>query len=484
MSNAFVLEKALGAVLSHAVSHHERLPELPVAATSGVAELRMRLDRTLQHAGVAADKVIEDLISDVQGGLHASAGGRFFGWVIGGSLPSALAADWLTSTWDQNAHNYATAPAAAVAEELAGTWLKDLFGLPAKASFALVTGCQMAHLTCLAAARHALLMRRGWDVEKDGLFGAPPIRVLSSEQAHGSISRALRMLGIGTAQLLTIVADPPGQLSAAALEAALGQDSSSATIVVLQAGDINTGAFDNFETLIPLAKRYGAWVHVDGAFGLWTAASPRLRHLMNGAAEADSWATDGHKWLNVPYDSGYAFIADSTAHLNAMAHRAAYISYSDDVRDQSDYNPEWSRRARGFSTYAAIRELGRDGIANQVERCCRHARTLTLGIAQIPGAQLLFESPINQGLVRFLDTRPNATDSDHDLHTDTVIAEIRASGEALFSGTLWRGRRAMRISVCSWRTNDADIERTLGCIARILRRHATRDRSQSSDATI
>jgi glutamate/tyrosine decarboxylase-like PLP-dependent enzyme len=462
--------RPLNAAVQHALAHLGALDSLPVGAQANAKTLRDRLAKPLDAAGVDAEQVIQDLAVDVSGGLHTTGSGRFFAWVIGGSLPAALAADWLTSAWDQNAHNYGCGPAAAVAEEVVGGWLKSVLGLPDSASFALVTGCQMAHTTCLAAARHAVLEQRGWDVEKLGLYGATPIRILSTEQAHGSIERALRFLGLGTVHWTQLPADSNGQLPPDVLTAALATDPSAPTIVILQAGDLNIGAFDRFAELIPIAKKHGAWVHVDGAFGLWVAASPRHKHLLRGVESADSWATDGHKWLNVPYDCGYALIADSSAHAKAMAHRASYISYSSEARDQADWNPEWSRRARGFASYAALRQLGTDGVKDLIERCCEHTTALVCGIGSLPGAEIVWKSQINQGLVRFLDTKPTASAADHDRRTNDVIEYINATGEAFFSGTTWRGRRAMRVSVCNWQTDAADVERTIACVARILER--------------
>lgn len=449
----------------HALSFLKNLDRAPVGATVDVQTLRQRLNKPFADSGLSPEQVITELVKDVEGGLLGSAGGRFFGWVIGGSLPAALATDWLTAAWDQNGALYATSPAAAVVEEVAGLWLKDILNLPTHASFALVTGCQMAHVTCLAAARHALLSERGWDVEKQGLYSAPPIRILSSAQLHGSFERAVRLLGLGRDQVICLKSDADDRLEPEALQKALEADPSAPTIVLLQAGDINIGAFDDFETLIPLAKRYGAWVHVDGAFGLWVAASPRYRHLMKGAEAADSWATDGHKWLNVPFDSGYAFVAHPDAHRASMTHRAAYITLHDDARDEMDWNPEWSRRCRGFSTYAALRQLGRDGVADLIDRCCQHAHALVMGIGSLPGAEMLWEPTINQGLVRFLDT---STEQDHDRRTDEVIAAIVAAGEAFFGGTTWRGKRAMRVSVCSWQTSPEDVTRSINSVARVL----------------
>ncbi len=459
---------SLGLALQHSLAHLENLDSLPVTATASLDSVRGRLTKELAAEGLPPEQVVAELVRDVEGGLIGSAGGRFFAWVVGGSLPAALAADWLSAAWEQNAGIYAAGPAAAVVEEVAGAWLKDLLGLPAQASFAFVTGCQMAHATCLAAARHALLERRGWDVERQGLSGAPAIRIFTSAERHGSIDRAARLLGLGLNQIVRLPSDGQGRLRADALEEALAAAGGEPAIVLLLAGDLHIGAYDSFATLIPIARRHGAWVHVDGAFGLWAAASPRYRHLLQGAADADSWATDGHKWLNVPYDCGYAFVADPAAHRGAMSHREAYLAVSTEARDQMDWNPEWSRRARGFPTYAALRQLGRDGVAALVERCSEHARSLVTRIGGLPGVQVVWEPVINQGLVRFLCPSDGATEEDHDRRTDAVIARILETGEAFFGGTTWRGRRAMRVSVCNWQTSGKDVDRTVNAVARAL----------------
>src|SRR6185295_1969288 len=460
---------SLDAAVRHAVSHLEQLDEASVGATADVSTLRTQLVKSLNDDGLPAELVIDDLARDVEGGLIGSAGGRFFGWVIGGVLPAAVAADWMTSAWQQNAALYATSPAAAVVEEVVGAWLKDLLSLPQSASFALVTGCQMAHVTCLAAARHAVLTKHDWDVEAKGLFGAPRIRILTSAARHGSFTRAVRLLGFGTDQIELIPVDSEDRLPASALEEALKQDLSSPTIVLLQAGDINIGAYDNFRRLIPIAKKFGAWVHVDGAFGLWVATTTKLRHLVDGVELADSWATDGHKMLNVPFDCGFAFVADRESHRASMASSAAYITLASNARDQMDWNPEWSRRSRCFASYAAIRSLGRQGIADLVERCSKHAHSIVARIGKLEGAEMLWEPTINQGLVRFLDSRPNATEADHDKRTDEVIAAILKTGEAFFQGTTWRARRAMRVSVCNWRTSDEDVDRVVKAVEGVLR---------------
>lgn len=455
------LELALG----HALSHLDNLENAPVAATATLELLRARLVRPLQEGGMAPEQVIDELVAGAAGGITGSAGGRFFGWVIGGSLPAALAADWLTSAWDQNAATYACGPAAAVVEEACGMWLKDLLRLPAHASFALTSGCQMAHVTALAAARNALLARKGWQVERDGLFGAPRLRILTSDQYHGSILRAARLLGMGTQAVEGLPVNGAGQLEAATLEQALLAAPDALTVVLLQAGDLNIGAYDQYEELIPLAHRNGAWVHVDGAFGLWANASPAYRHLLAGVEHADSWATDGHKWLNVPYDSGFAFVAHPQAHRDAMSHTASYITVNDNVREQCDWNPDWSRRGRGFAAYAALRQLGRSGVAALVEDSCRAAGELARGIGALDGAELVWEPQINQGLVRFVDR----DGGDNDNFTDRVTAAVLATGEALFSNTTWRGKRCMRISVCNWQTSNNDVTRAIAAVARVLK---------------
>jgi glutamate/tyrosine decarboxylase-like PLP-dependent enzyme len=470
MENAdTIFRKTLEIAFRDALTHLENLDRAPVAALADLSTLQRRLGKPLADKGVPPEQVVAELVMDVEGGIIGSAGGRFFGWVIGGALPAALAADWLTSAWDQNAALFACAPAAAVVEEIVGVWLKEILGLPAHASFALVTGCQMAHVTCLAAARHALLGRRGWDVEEQGLYGAPRIRILTSSARHGTVERAVRLLGLGRAQIVYLPVDSQDRLPADALEQALQAEAAAPTIVLLQAGDINLGAYDSFEKLIPIAKRYDAWVHIDGAFGLWAGASSKYQHLVGGVEEADSWATDGHKWLNVPYDCGYAFVADAEAHCASMSYRASYLTHDADARDEMDWNPDWSRRARGFSTYAALRQLGRNGVAALVERCCEHARALVQRMGNLPGAEILWEPETNQGLVRFLSRKPNASQEDHDRRTDEVIAAIVATGEAFFGGTTWRGRRAMRVSVCNWQTSEEDVERSMKAAAGVLR---------------
>jgi glutamate/tyrosine decarboxylase-like PLP-dependent enzyme len=313
-----------------------------------------------------------------------------------------------------------------------------------------------------------VLARAGWDVNRDGLAGAPPVRVLTSSEVHGTTTRAVKLLGIGTSNMVVLPSDRSSRLPPGVLSEALSRETGRPTIVVLQAGDVNCGAFDPFPELIPLAHDAGAWVHIDGAMGLWCNAAPELRHLLAGAEAADSWATDGHKWLNVPYDSGYAFVAHPEHHRAGMEHRASYLIHADDARDPLDWTPEHSRRARGFATWAALRELGRTGLADLVARCCRHAHAIVTRIGALPDARVMCIPRINQGLVRFHDARPGATEEDHDRRTDEVMAAINATGEAFFTGTTWRGMRCMRVSVSSWRTTVNDIDRAVAAAARVL----------------
>lgn len=445
----------------------QSLDSTPLHSTASVDELRSRFGDELPLDGKAPKDVITHLAKAVDGGLIGSASGRFFAWVIGGGLESALAADWLTATWDQNAALSVCSPAAAVAEEIVGRWLKDLLELPPESSFALTTGCQMAHLTCLTAARHAVLATTGWNVELKGLCGAPAVSVICNELRHGSIDKAVRLLGFGSESIHPVPTDIGGRIETGAFAEILN-NTPGPKITVLSAGDINTGCFDRFEELIPIARRNDSWIHVDGAFGLFAKASGSRRHLVAGVEAADSWATDGHKWLNVPFDCGFAFVRSKDAHRTSMTTGGSYVSASSEIRDQIDWNPEWSRRARGFPVYAALLELGRNGVGELVDRCCELAIRLIDGLSVHPGTDVLWRPTLNQGLVRFLDSATDAIESDHDRMTDKMIAEINSTGEAFFSGTTWNGKRAMRVSVINWRTTELDIERTLSAIARTV----------------
>lgn len=450
------VKDVLGLTADYAAQFLDSLDERPIPPQASVEELREALGGPLPERGSDATQVIAELIESAEPGIMAMPSGRFFGFVIGGALPAAVAADWLTSAWDQNAGLIGPTPSAGVVEEVVLEWLRELLLLPAGVSAGFVTGCQMAHMTALAAARHRILERAGWDLARDGLQGSPRIRVLVGEERHVTVDRALRYLGIGSAQIEAVPADEQGRMRAELLPAVLAADAGP-TIVCAQLGNVNTGSCDDVTAIADAVEGTEAWLHVDGAFGLWAAASPRLRHLAAGAERADSWATDAHKWLNVPYDSGIAFCADPEAHRAAMSVRASYLEQvdADAARDQMDWNPEFSRRARGFPIYAAIRALGRDGIAGIVERCCDHAARFAELLGAVPDVQILNEVVLNQVLVRF---------GHDDELTRATVAAVQEDGICWLSGTVWQGKAAMRISVSGWRTTEDDVERSAGAI--------------------
>ncbi|MBE2320140.1 aspartate aminotransferase family protein [Solirubrobacter sp. CPCC 204708] len=433
----------LDPVFRHAEGFLARLDERPVGVPVDPEVLRARLASELPEAGEAPERVLDELVAAVDPGLVASAGPRYFGFVTGQALPAARAADMLAAVWDQNAFSYVSSPAAAVVEEVAARWVLDVLELPAKASVGFVTGAQMANATCLAVARNEVLGRLGWDVARDGLIGAPPLRVLAGAEAHATIFSALRFIGLAPPELVAV--DDQGAMLADALSL------DGPAIVCAQAGNVNTGAFDPLGELAAACREAGAWLHVDGAFGLWAAASPALRGLVAGAAGADSWATDAHKWLNVPYDSGLAIVADRDAHRRAMGLSAAYLVESEH-RQNYDFTPEASRRARGFAVYAALRSLGRAGLAELIERCCGHA-ALFASLLREGGAEVLNEVVLNQVLV--------AASSD-------AVARVQAEGVCWLGGTVWRGREAMRISVSGYETTEDDVRRSAASILRAL----------------
>jgi glutamate/tyrosine decarboxylase-like PLP-dependent enzyme len=421
----------------------ESLDARPVLRGVDLEALRAALTRPLQDEPMEASEVLEQLVADSDPGIAGMPGGRWFGFVLGGSLPAALAADWMTSTWDQNAGLFMPAPSAAIVEEVAGEWLRELFGLPESVSYAFVTGCQMAHVTALAAAREHRLRELGWELDDRGLYGAPPVRVLVGAKRHVTIDRALRLLGMGAPEIVR--ADDQGRIVVDDL-----QLDERPTIVCAQVGEVNTGACDDVEAIAARTRQAGAWLHVDGAFGLWAAASPSLRHLVRGVDQADSWATDAHKRLNVPYDSGLAFCAHPAAHRAAMGVHAEYLVHDAGAnRDQLDWNPEFSRRARGFPIYAALRSLGRSGVSELVMRSCEHARHVAAELARLPGAEVLNDVVLNQVLFRF----------ETDERTQDALDAVQRSGEAWLSGTTWNGRAAIRVSVSNWQTSDSDVER-------------------------
>ena len=452
------LRDLLSRTVEHIADYRETLGDQPVAPTVQPDRVRAALGGPLPAAGTDAAAVIDALVAAVTPALVASAGPRYFGFVVGGAIDSATCADLLATGWDQPAFNAVTAPAAAIVEEVAGGWLKEILGLPASASFGFVTGGQGANTVGLAAARNHVLAKAGWNVEEQGLAGAPAIRVVASEERHATIDRSLRLLGLGSRVVHAVAADGNGAIDTDALIRALDDGGDAPTIVCLQAGNVNTGACDDLAAGCEAAHRRGAWVHVDGAFGLWAAASPSTRHLVAGIERADSWATDGHKWLNVPYDSGYVFCAHPDAHVASMSFTAAYLvgHGTGPIRAPSDYVPESSRRARGFATWAALRELGRDGVADLVERCCARARRFADTLGAFDGVSIANDVVLNQVLVSFGD----------DDRTDQVVAAVQHDGTCWMGGTTWHGRRLMRISVSNWMTTDADVDRSVDAITR------------------
>lgn len=423
--------------------------ERPVFPQATAEELLDRLGGPVPEGPTDAADVIHELVAAVEPGLVAIPSGRYFGFVNGGELPAALAADWLTSAWDQNGGLYASGPSAAVIEEVVRRWVTELLGLPDSSSLGLVTGTQMGSVTALAAARFRVLERAGWDVVRDGLAGGPRVRVIVGEQRHITIDRALRLLGLGTPE--TVAADAQGRMEPAALREALaGSDEPS--IVCAQAGEVNTGAFDPFEEIAAACTEHGAWLHVDGAFGLWAAASPELKPLLRGVERADSWITDAHKWLNVPYDAALVLCADSEAHRAAMSGTASYLAQKEgEFTNPYEWVPEASRRARGFAVYAALRSLGRSGLAKLVDGACACARRFAEGIVDVPGAKLLNDVVLNQVLFRF----------ESDDRTDEILGVVQRSGDVWLGGTTWAGNRAIRFSVVNWRTGEEEIELAL-----------------------
>jgi len=534
------LRAALDAAAGHAQEWLAGLAERPVRPSHSAAEVRARLDDRLPDGPTDPVAVVDALVEAVGGGLTATGSPSFFGYVIGGTLPAALAADVLAVVWDQNAALASLSPAASAVEAVAGQWVAELLGLPAHVSVGFTTGTQMAHVTALAAARHRVLADVGWDVEADGLLGAPPVRVLAGADRHATVDAALRLLGLGRRAVVTVPTDGLGRMRPDALGAALaaaggqrggtGGHPPQPTIVIAQAGEVNTGAADPLPEICALAHDHGGWVHVDGAFGLWAAVSGSAarRGLVAGAERADSWATDGHKWLNVPYDCGIALVADRAAHRGAMAAPAAYFPPDGaGALDPVDWTPEFSRRARAFAVYAALRSLGRSGLRDLVDRCCDLADHAARRLAGVPGVRVLNATdgpaapgrlvPLNQVLLR-VDadqgthprgtpvhpdapptdhsradiSRPDVTPADHtrpnvtrpnvtrpdvtrpdvtraealgDRLSREVTEAVTTGGAAYVTGTVWRGRAAMRLSVSNWATTRADVDRAVDVIA-------------------
>jgi glutamate/tyrosine decarboxylase-like PLP-dependent enzyme len=443
------MRELLSAAAERGIRYLEGLDERGVAPDSTVVARLSELDVPLPQSPSSAEDTIA-LLDSYSAATMAMAGPRFFGFVIGGALPVSVAANWLASAWDQNAALAGVTPLTTKLEDVALGWLRDVLGLPAETGVGFVTGATVANFTCLAAARHSVLAQAGWDVEADGLFGAPEVAVVVGEEAHTTLFKSLGLVGFGRNRVVRVPVDNQGRMRADAFPSLSGP-----AIVCLQAGNVNTGAFDPALEIIPKAKAANAWVHVDGAFGLWAAAAPSKAYLMEGFGAADSWATDAHKYLNTPYDSGLAFVRSPEVLEAAMAVSAAYLP-SSSTRDPANFTPELSRRARGIEVWAALHSLGRSGIADLVERTCRHAARFAEGL-RAAGYTILNEVVLNQVLVTFGDAE----------RTRRVIAGIQQDGTCWCGGTVWQGQTAMRISVSSWATTDADVERSLEAMIRV-----------------
>ena len=447
------LNDLLADAASRSARYLDELQRRSVAPSPGAVDALTRFDVPLPDAPSDPALVLRELDEIGSPATMGIAGPRFFGFVMGGSLPAALAADFMTSAWDQNTGLHNITPGTARLEAVALRWMLELLDLPRDCAGAFVTGTTVAHITALAAARHAVLARAGWDVEADGLFGAPPVTVVVSDEAHPTLLKALGVLGLGRKRVVRVPTDGNGRMRTGAMPRFDGP-----AIVCVQVGNVNTGACDPVAAIADLAHERDAWVHVDGAFGLWARVAPSRAHLVAGIERADSWATDGHKWLNVPYDSGIAITRDGEAMRRAMAVTAEYLPSDSPHRNPSDYTPELSRRARGVTAWAALRSLGRDGVTELVERNCRQARRFAEGL-RAAGADVLCEVHLNQVLVSFGSPQ----------RTQAVISAIQADGTCWCGGTVWQGKPAMRISVCSWATTDADVERSLEAMVRAAR---------------
>lgn len=442
----------------------EGVDSRPVGRPVNYADLLGRMRVRLQDDGEDPLAVIRHLAQSADAGLVATPGPRYFGFVIGGAHPVSVAADWLASAWDQNAFSFVASPAAAAAEEISREWILEVLGLPSEMSAGFTTGATMANFTALAAARHATLKKLGWDVESRGLFGAPEIPVITSEESHISIFQSLKLLGFGHKRVVKVKTDEQGRMRADELRRALAEVSKP-LIVCAQAGNVDTGSFDPLLEIAGMVHEHGGWLHVDGAFGLWAAASPKLRHLVRGADQADSITLDCHKWLNVPQDCGLVLVRDQIAHRAAMTLNAPYFQPGpQDTRDNHDWVPEASRRARGFAVYASLRVLGRHKLASLIERCCHLAGRMASRLAEHPQVEILNQVVINQVLVRF---RP-VSGGNSDEFTKTVIRGVQEEGTCWAGGTTWHGMQAMRISVSNWSTTETDIDRSAQAILKCL----------------
>lgn len=461
------LRNLLQSVAVSAAAYADTLAARPCAPSASSEDLTRALGRELPEKGEAAEKVLSDLLRDAEGGLVATGNPRHFGFVFSGTLDSSLAADWLSSAWDQNGQVYATSPAAAVVETIVAGWLLELLGLPADSSVGFVTGGQMANFTALACARDAVLERAGWPASEKGLFGAPVPALFASECVHGTVLSALKMAGFGTAQLRSLPADCEGRLRLPELKAAVKECSGRPMILSLQAGNVNTGAFEPVSEIAEIVRGENAWLHVDGAFGLWAAVSPELRGLVPGLTLADSWSTDAHKWLNVPCDSGIVIVKDPVVHRRLKASRCSYAGEEDPrKRDGSAWTPENSRRARGFVLYAALRELGKSGVRALVERCCALARRFAEGASALPRVRVENEVCLNQVLLSW----ELPSDVDPTLFHRTLAARLQTDGRCWLGTTIWRGRTLLRFSVCNFRTGEKDIDLTLAALAEVSER--------------
>ena len=452
------LRGALADAAGRIAEYREHLPMAKVTPIAHRREVRLALGE-LRDGPAPLDDVIAELVEAASPGLMASAGPRYFGFVTGGSLDAALVADVLATGWDQCAFNEALSPAAIAVEDVAGAWLKDILGLPSTASVGFVTGAQGANTVGLAAARWSVLHRHGWDVGRDGLAGAPGVRVVVGAERHATIDRAVRLLGLGERSLEVVPALSDGAMDAGALVELLGALEPGPTIVCAQTGNVNTGACDDLAAAGAAARAAGAWLHVDGAFGLWAAASPRTASLVDGIELADSWACDGHKWLNVPYDSGYAFCAHPDVHATALAYTADYLTGQVAGRELGggDFVPESSRRARGFATWAALRSLGRSGVTELVDGCCAVARRLAAGLDELDGVEVVNEVVLNQVLVRVGDAEL----------TDRLERAIQDDGTCWLGATTWRGERLLRVAVSNWSTTETDADLVVETIGRL-----------------
>jgi glutamate/tyrosine decarboxylase-like PLP-dependent enzyme len=453
----------------HAARFRTALPQRKQRPDQTYAQALAAFDLPTPESGSGAAAVLDDLVARAEPGLHAMAGPRFFGWVIGNSHPLGVAADFLTAAWGQNVGNHTASPAGAACETVASRWLLDLLDLPRESSVGYVTGATVANFVCLAAARSEVLRRLRWDVEADGLFGAPPIKVLIGAEAHTTVFSGLQFLGLGRERVIKVAVDAQGAMLPDAFATAMrAAEKDAAVIVITQAGQINTGAFDPHAAIIAAARGHkNVWVHVDGAFGLWARACPPRAALAGGVELADSWATDGHKWLQTPYDCGFAIVRDAEAHRRAMTIAASYLPpVAEGERDPSHFVPELSRRARGFATWSMLRHLGRDGIAAMVERHCRFAALMAERLRQEPAITIMNDVVLNQVIVRFgADLAPEAGDA----ATAETIAALQRDGVCFAGGAQWQGRTVMRLSVIGSSTTEADIARSVDAILKAWR---------------